>query len=164
MNKLHYILSFVFLLLITSPAWSQSNAIGLNLADLKVKSGDQICMPVTVYGFQRMLSMQYSINFDPQELEFMGVVNKRLPHLTDGNFGVHSVHKGMLTVVWIDSSLKGVTKIDGEAVFTVCFLVKGDKGSKTEVKFTDKPTPFESVNLAEQVVQINTKKGTITVQ
>ena len=132
--------------------------------DVKAEKGEQVCLPITVYSFQQMLSMQYSIRFDPEELEFQGIVNKQLPYLNENNFGTHSVDKGILTVVWIDNSLKGVTKNDGDQVFTICFRVKADKGSKVEVDFSKDPTPFESVNLAEQLVQINTKRGVITVQ
>jgi hypothetical protein len=42
--------------------------------------------------------------------------------------------------------------------------VIGKAGETTEIDFTEDPTPFEAVNLAEQIVKINKKKGKIQIQ
>lgn len=162
MNKLSFLVFFCSLFLSFS-TFAQLSPIGVSIDDAKTTKGDQLCLPVKVYNFQDMLSMQYTIQFNPEKLQFVGVVNQQLPYLTTNNFGLHSAQKGMITVVWIDNSLKGVTKEEGDDVFTLCFRVKADVGEELEVKFTDQPTPFESVNLAEQVVGINTKNGKIKV-
>lgn len=162
MNKFFFLVLFCSLFLSTA-TFAQLSPIGISIDDVKAKKGDQLCLPVKVYNFQDMLSMQYTIKFDPEKLQFVGVVNQQLPYLTTNNFGLHSTQKGLITVVWIDNSLKGVNKEEGADVFTLCFRVKAEVGEELEVKFTDQPTPFESVNLAEQVVGINTKGGKIKV-
>lgn len=162
MNKFFSLVLFCSLFVSTA-ALAQLAPIGVSIDDVKTKKGDQLCLPVKVYNFQDMLSMQYTIQFDPEKLQFVGVVNQQLPYLTTNNFGLHNAQKGLITVVWIDNSLKGVNKEEGDDVFTLCFRVKAEAGEELEVKFTDKPTPFESVNLAEQVVGINTKDGKVKV-
>lgn len=162
MNKLSFFLLFCGLFL-SSTAFAQLTPIGISIDDVKANKGEQLCLPVKVYNFQDMLSMQYTVQFDPEKLQFVGVVNHKLPYLTTNNFGLQSAQEGLITVVWIDNSLQGVTKNEGDDVFTLCFRVKAAPGEQLEVKFTDEPTPFESVNLAEQVVGINTKNGKIKV-
>lgn len=162
MNKLSFLVLFCSLFL-SFTTFAQLSPIGVSIDDAKTNKGEQLCLPVKVYNFQDMLSMQYTIQFNPEKLQFVGVVNQQLPYLTTNNFGLHSAQKGLITVVWIDNSLKGVTKEEGADVFTLCFRVKAEAGDDLEVKFTDQPTPFESVNLAEQVVGINTKNGKIKV-
>jgi hypothetical protein len=143
---------------------AQQAPIGLSINDVKAKKGDQVCLPVNLYNFRNMLSMQYTIKFDPNQLHFIGVIDQKMPYMNTSNFGLHNAQKGEITVVWIDNSLQGVTKAEGESAFTLCFNVKADAGEEIEVNFTDQPTPFESVNVNEQIIPINTKKGTIKVE
>lgn len=160
-------LSFLFLPLFLFFGYSlkaQLAPIGLSINDVKASKGDQICVPVNLYNFQNMLSMQYTIQFDPTKLHFVGVIDQQMPYMNTSNFGLHNAQKGEITVVWIDNSLQGVTKADGASAFTLCFRVTANPGEKAEIKFTDKPTPFESVNVNEQIIPINTKKGTIRVE
>lgn len=143
---------------------AQQAPIGISIDDVKVGQGEQLCLPVHLFNFRNMLSMQYTIKFDPEALQFVGVIDHQLPYLNTSNFGLHNTQKGQITVVWIDNSLQGVTKAEGEPAFTLCFRVKADTGTQTEITFTDKPTPFESVNVNEQIIPINTKKSTVKIQ
>lgn len=160
----HKRLFFILLLFSFSFSATAQQTIGFSLGDLKTKKGEQICVPLTVYGFQQMLSMQYSIQFDAEKLQFVGIIDQNLPYLNTSNFGLHNTSKGVITVVWLDNSLQGVSKNEGEKIYSLCFRVKAEAGDTTEVKLSGEPTPFESVNLAEQLVKINTKKGVIRVQ
>jgi hypothetical protein len=151
-------------LMISGSLFAQTNSIGLSFPDLKTKAREELCVPVNVYQFRDMLSMQYSIRFDPTKLKFIEFRDVKLPYLNRGNFGLHKVEEGIITVVWIDNALKGINRLDGEAVFSLCFEVIGKAGETTEIDFTEDPTPFEAVNLAEQIVKINKKKGKIQIQ
>lgn len=143
---------------------AQNNSIGLSFPDLKAEAGGELCVPLSVYQFRDMLSMQYSIKFDPAKLKFVEFRDLKLPYLNRGNFGLHKVDEGTITVVWIDNALKGVSRMDGEPVFTLCFEVLGQSGETTEIDITEDPTPFEAIDLAEQLVKINKKKGKIKIQ
>ncbi|GDX45020.1 hypothetical protein LBMAG24_03470 [Bacteroidota bacterium] len=84
--------------------------------------------------------------------------------MTKENFGVQAVSKGILTCMWIDNSLKGVNLVDDSSLYQVCFKVIGKSGGVSGIKFTQKPTPFESVNLEEKLVTIQPVSGTIKVK
>jgi len=158
------VILFFLLLVSTVSLQAQSESIGLSFPDLKAEAGADLCVPLNVYQFRNMLSMQYTISFDAEKLQFAGLKDYKLPYMNQSNFGLYKVAEGKLTVVWIDNALKGVTVMDGEPVVNVCFKVLGDAGEETEINFAEDPTPFEAVNLAEQIVKINTKKGKIRIQ
>ncbi|MEO0340123.1 MAG: cohesin domain-containing protein [Bacteroidota bacterium] len=156
--------AIIFLLFLGATAsLNAQSAIGLSFPDKKVKAGETVCLPITVFNFQSMLSMQYSVSFDPTKLKFIEIAEEKIPYLGPNNFGLQSINEGILTVVWIDNDLKGISKAEGEDVFSLCFEVIAPAGATTEIDFSPKPTPFEAVNLAEQVMGINTKKGKLTV-
>ena len=102
MNKLSFLLLFCGLFL-TSALFAQLSPIGVSIDDVKTNKGDQLCLPVKVYNFQDMLSMQYTIQFNPDKLNFIGVLNHQLPYLDTNNFGLQSTKDGLITVVWIDN-------------------------------------------------------------
>jgi hypothetical protein len=84
--------------------------------------------------------------------------------MTKENFGVQAVDKGIITCMWIDNSLKGVNLIDDTSLYQICFKVVGKSGSTSAIKFTQKPTPFESVNLEEKLVNIQPVAGSVKVK
>ena len=129
-----------------------------------VKPGQTVCLDITVADFRSLISMQYSMRWDPAVLQFQEVKGFGLPHLSAQNFGAHRITEGILTSVWIDNSLRGVTLNDGAPIFQVCLSVVGKSGQSTTFSFVDNPTPFEVVTSKEEVVSINGAEGLIQVQ
>lgn len=148
------------------PIQEENKANGLTIIaeNKKAKEGESVCMNVSVADFKSLLSMQYSIQWDASVLTLEKIQGFNLPFLSVRNFGQHKVNEGILTVVWIDNNLKGVNVSDGTAIFQLCFKVKGKRGSGTEVKFATKPTPYEVVNIREQILPLNPVSGSIVVQ
>lgn len=129
-----------------------------------IGKGQEGCIAVTCVGFVDLVSMQYTMIWDSEVLQFKEVRGFNLPYLGTSNFGAHRSDQGELTFVWIDNSLKGVTKDDGTAVFEVCFTAKGDTGQATAFQFTDKPTLIEAVHKSVQEVNFKGLQGVIKVQ
>ncbi len=138
--------------------------VTFSLGTESAEVGESICVPVTVADFQNILSMQYTLQWDQRYLEFETISDFALPWLSGNNFGTQKTAEGLLTVVWIDNSLQGVTKMDGQPVFTICFKVKGGRGQKAYVGFTENPTPFEVVNKQEKVLSLNPVSGGVNVK
>lgn len=128
------------------------------------KAGGKACIDVKVQGFNNLLSMQYTMSWDAKVLAYQGVDKPGLPMLSNQNFGAHRTAEGLLTFVWIDGSLNGVTLPDNSTIFSVCYEVKGKSGQSSVFRFIESPTPFESVNLAEELVAIKPLEGKLTVE
>lgn len=136
----------------------------LAAASTSIGKGQVGCISVTCVGFVDLVSMQYTMIWDSKVLQFKEVRGFNLPYLGTSNFGAHRSDQGELTFVWIDNSLKGVTKDDGTAVFEVCFTATGATGQATAFQFTDKPTLIEAVHKSVQEVNFQGLQGVVKVQ
>ena len=145
------------------PPQADQNPLTLGVANERVKSGESICLNVQVADFDQLLSMQYSVRWDPTMLQFERTAGYQLKGLGPEDFGAHRAAEGILTSVWIDDDLKGVTLNDGATAYQICFKAVGPAGKSTEVGFSDGPTPFEVVNLKEEVVGIKGVAGKVTI-
>lgn len=141
------------------------NGPGLNLwiADATVKTGEDFCLDVTASEIKGLLSMQYSLRWDPKILEFKEVKGFNLPTLDAGDFGSHKAKEGVLTAVWIDETLRGSNPKDGDVVYQLCFTATGASGSSTPVRFWSSPTPFEVVVLPENIIPLTSHKGVVSI-
>ncbi len=117
---------------------------GLNLwiSDADAGKGTEFCLDVTMSEIKGLLSMQYSIRWDPNILAFKSVKGFTLPFMDENDFGVHKTSQGILTAVWIDESLQGVNKAAGDLLYQLCFNAIGNSGDETPVRFWSSPTPF----------------------
>lgn len=128
------------------------------------KKGEEVCINISVADFTNLLSMQYSLIWDPEVLTFEKAQSFKLPYLGTNNFGTNQKDKGVLTFVWIDNALRGVNLSDGTVIYQLCFRVTGQIGTGSEIKFSPQPTPFEVVNVKEQVIGLNGVSGSVVVQ
>ncbi len=142
--------------------------VGANLTliapRLVATSGSTVCIDITVAGFQNLLSMQYTVRWDKNVLDFMELKNFSLPGMDANNFGTNHVKDGVLTALWIENALKGITIADGSPIYQICYKVKGKSGEHSSINFVDKPTPFEAVNTKDEILGIKGVDGKVTVK
>lgn len=117
---------------------------------------DLVCITVSATGFDDMVSMQLSINFDPAVLEFENALDLgNLPNLSVNNFGVPPALDGVVTLSWSAEPNMPVTLPDSTEIFQLCFRIVGDCETSTDVSFTSNPTPIEFTNDNDQVIGFN---------
>ncbi|MEY4105722.1 MAG: hypothetical protein RL181_64 [Bacteroidota bacterium] len=142
---------------------AQARVLTLSAGQLSGKTGATVCVNVSASGMRKVISMQYSVKWDSKVLELVEVKNYRLPGLAKDNFGTHQKALGLLTCLWIDDTLKGIDLPNGSPLYQLCFRIKGKTGASSTISFVQKPTPFESVNAYEQMMQIVGVSGKVTV-
>lgn len=145
------------------PPKAEQNPLTLGISNERVKSGTEVCVKVQVADFTALMSMQYSVKWDPKMLQFKKLDGFKLAGLGPEDFGAHRVAEGLLTSVWIDANLQGISLKDGADVYQICFQAIGAAGQKTEVNFSDGPTPFEVVNSQTQIVGLKGVAGIVTI-
>ncbi len=143
---------------------AQSMAITLKAEKASAKTGETVCLTISAAQFSKMLSTQYTLRWDPKVLEFKELKNFKLPFLNKENFGLQNVKGGVMPIVWIENNLKGATLADNAMMYEVCFVVKGKAGSKSDLSFSQNPTPFEAINLNEKAAKITVVNGGVTVK
>lgn len=134
------------------------------LPDTITTPGAEICLDAVACETIDVLGMQYSINWDPEVLEFEEVTNFNLSSLASGNFGTAFVADGTITFSWFDFSASAVTIIGGTSIYQLCFTVIGNSGDGTNVAFTNNPVPIEIIqSIAGIDIGLVQKGGNVTV-
>ncbi|MCP4122053.1 MAG: hypothetical protein GY751_09895, partial [Bacteroidetes bacterium] len=128
------------------------NDFNVIAGNVMVDPGQQVCIPVSVTGFEGIVSMQYSMSFDPALLQFQNIqVAGTLEDMSTSNFGTNNAGTGSLTLSWLQQSLTGVDLADGTVIYNVCFTAMGQDASTT-FQFTSTPTAAEVINNMDQEV------------
>ncbi|MCC6458827.1 MAG: T9SS type A sorting domain-containing protein [Saprospiraceae bacterium] len=115
-----------------------------------ISSGAYITVPVTVSNFDSIVSAQFVIQWDPQQLHFNQVLSYGLPGMDNEDFGLTQAQdSGLLRFAWSAPSLQnGATVADNSLIFRLSFQVIGEVDSSTSIIFTEvPPTLFEVIQL-----------------
>ena len=136
----------------------------LQVSSAKMAKGETACLSITTAQFNEIVSMQYTMTWDPTVLTFREVKNFGLPGMTDTNFGDRAADKGILAYSWFDANVQGITKPDGTKLYDVCFEAIGDTGKSTSLEFADAPVVIEISNAASQFLGIDGVSGKVTVE
>jgi len=114
--------------------------------------GDQICIDLTVANFTDLVSMQYTIAFDPTVVRFDSTDNYNLINLSSESFNINN-SQGTMTVVW--TAPGGTASVpDGEAIYSICFTLIGSPGDVSLIRFVGDPTDIELGNETGQAIPI----------
>ncbi|MFK8104873.1 MAG: gliding motility-associated C-terminal domain-containing protein, partial [Saprospiraceae bacterium] len=118
--------------------------VTLEVSQETVVAGGNVCAQVSVADFTNLVSVQFSLNWDPAIFTFDQVTNFNLPGLTGAQFGTPpnppNILPGQLTVSWLDPSFLGTTVADGTVIFEICFDAIGMAGQSSDLSFTSDPT------------------------
>ena len=136
----------------------------LRISSAKVAKGERACLSVTATQFNEIVSMQYTMKWDPSVLTFREVKNFGLPGMAASNFGERAQDKGILAYSWFDANVAGITKPDGTVLYDACFEATGEKGSSTTFEFADAPVVIEISNSASQFLGIDAVNGKVVVE
>ena len=137
--------------------------VTLALSDVSGAKGETVCLPLRVFNFQNIESIQASVNWDPNVAQFNSIGGFGLPGLGNGSFGINSVDEGKLSFVWFDDTTNSpATLQDGSSLFELCFNVVGDQGESTLVEVSNEPTRIEITSEA-RVIPYATITGSLIV-
>jgi len=105
--------------------------------------GDTFKASILVSGFQKVTSAQFTLQWDPAVLRYVGTGDYGLGNLGAGSFGTQAASQGTLAFSWYDMAAKGVTLADGTTIFTVSFQVVGGAATVSRLALVDTPTVRE---------------------
>ncbi len=128
------------------------------------RKGDLIFVDVNISDFNKVVSMQYSMNWDPKVLRFEKVTNFNLKDLSKENFGLKQVTKGNLLLAWYDTSVQGVNLPSGTNIYQVVFRVIGEDASKSKIKFSGSPLATEIMRADGTPIYFNNLNGSFTLR
>lgn len=133
--------------------------LSFDILDASGNMGDEVCLPVHATGFENLISVQFSINYNPDELEFVGAAQLNLPNLFSTN--IANPGSGDISFSWDSNNLiTGTSITENESLFDVCFEILADI-SNSEVSFSNSPVPYEITNLTDTIVDADFESGFI---
>ena len=130
--------------------------------------GETVCVDIGAVGFSAITSFQYILEWDTSIIEYVSFNNNILPLQTFINPG--NAPNGRFTFQWLDNSTLGVTYPDSTILYDFCFLLKGEIGEVSPIRFIGElPTLIEATkddgtmtgNLI--TIPMDTVPGSITI-
>ncbi|MEM1214818.1 MAG: cohesin domain-containing protein, partial [Bacteroidota bacterium] len=151
-------------LLCTFLVWSQT--LTLQLPEVTVADDATVDLPLTVQGFDSIVSVQLSINWDTEVATYQSFELGALPLLAIGDF---QAADGELRLSWFDNTGEGRTLADGTVIATLSFQAMGSPGSTTPLNFTGEPLAiqiFKATGVPGQFdpVDFSPDDGRITIE
>lgn len=141
-----------------------SGDLELGMTNKTSKTGKTVTVDIYNQNFAEVLSMQYSMKWNPKVLKYKGVQQFGLPKLSKDNFGAHLIEKGQLTMAWYDENLRGLSIPAGQVLYQLVFEVIGKTGDKAFINFVDYPTVIEISNPQGQIINLNGATGSVKIQ
>lgn len=131
--------------------------LSFDILDASGNIGDEVCLPVHATGFNNLISAQFSINYNTDELEFVGAEQLNLPNLFLSNIGNPTA--GDITFSWLTNNfVTGTSMTNNESLFEICFEILADI-SNSEVYFSGSPVPYEITDSTSTTIDANFESG-----
>ncbi len=104
------------------------------------ENGAFVCVEYIVSGFDSISFTSWTMNFDPEVLEFSNVVTPAIENLSETNFVTSLANEGIILFSWFQQAATGVTLPDGSIFFELCFNVIGNPGDCSPLFIDSSPT------------------------
>ncbi len=91
--------------------------VELGYDPIKLNNEKLIRIPIKVKNFKELLSIQYTLNFNPAALKFVGVNNIAL----NTDIGTNYAAEGKVSFLWVDAKSEYKTLEDGSILFELVF-------------------------------------------
>lgn len=119
-----------------------------------VDVGAQICVDFAVQNFENVLGTTNTISFDPNQLVWVSSTSTD-NGISSVSFNENSVANGVLSFLWTDQNVVGVSLPDNTSLFEVCFVIVGEPGETVELYFNNALVPaFPESGVVYQVSPI----------
>lgn len=129
----------------TSKATDNQNdgTFSLYIDKTEVKNGEEICIDINGKNFKKIVSMQYTLRWDPNLLTFKRIEEFKIKALSAQNFNTTRASKGLLIKSWFDPAIQGITLDDDMPIYSLCFEAIGESGTESYIYFSGDPTIIE---------------------
>jgi len=128
------------------------DGLTFQIGSAEAGAGETVCLPVIGFEAEDLVAFQYTINYDPAILEYVGTGDD---FAFRGALIVTNNIPGVLRILWSDPQAEANTIPDGSKLYSLCFRVlRTDLGI---VSFGNSPTAieFEDVNSIVDAELIN---------
>lgn len=147
-----------------SPAGKFKGGLTISSAAASGGHGEIVTIPITVKDFDDILTLQGSLQWNPDIVSFVEVTDFGLPGLQTSSFGLANTASGSLAFSWDDLNGEGEALPQDAVLFKVKFELIGLPGTESDLILSNSPVPIEAYyesDYAEAPVSLN--HGFITI-
>jgi gliding motility-associated-like protein len=122
-------------------------SLNLNIASTTVSANEAFCVDVTAQNFRELVSLNASMGWEINLIEFDRVDNFGITGLDESNFDLSRVASGFLSIDWASTNAAGETLSDDAVLFSICFRSRPNAqlGLCDAIFFSDIPAPIRAV-------------------
>lgn len=118
---------------------------------------------IKTVNFNLLTGLQFTISWDSTVLRFTGLDDFALDFNEEANFGTTKTSSGILTFLWYDPTVMGVSLADSTVLFSIQFEIIGDVNTSSAIRFGDTPTKREVVDANADVISANYEDGMLMI-
>lgn len=138
--------------------------VSLSFSDIEVEPGALFETSVRTSNFNNIISAQFSMKWDPTVIRYDGITAFGIPGLAiESNFGTTNTAAGLLSFLWFDANLQGVSLPNDAPLFTIRFEVIGSPLDTSALQIWNMPASIEIANINSMVLPTVLTAGTVTV-
>ena len=140
-----------------------SSDLSLRFPNVIANENDVVCVPLLADGFNGVGSIQGTVTWNAQVLQYKNTQSYALQGMSSSAFNNSSDSE--LRFAWFDNTgLNSATLPDGSSVFEVCFDVIGSNGQSSIVQILDNgPTTVEVGDNNGQNINVELRSGSVTI-
>ncbi len=153
----------ILLLVCTIGLSLQAQDPTMTLPFITVDESDEFEIEMSVSNFTDLVTMQFTIQWDPTKMTLLEVPYFDLIDLDSTRFGLVSANldEGKLPVSWEDKDLSGTTVADGTVIFKLRMKAMGNPGDTIPLLFTEDPASIEVADITLEEVPSVVENGQV---
>jgi hypothetical protein len=132
---------------------SGGGEITLLLDDRELQAGEEFTVPFRVKDYQKLIAIQFTLEFETDDLELRGMEEGVLSRAGEQSFGLANPADGVVTAAWFDTNPVAVTKED--ALFSLHFTANRSGRLSEMLKMTSQLTQALAYDAGENSMNLN---------
>ncbi len=141
--------------------------VTIRLDSISGVAGSQVKVPLRVVDFADLMTMQFTIAWDSNLLNYNSVSDINIGNVSNGNFGTAEINNGFLTFSWNTESLSDTTILDNTSIFSVVFDVVNTVCTDAVVSLDESPTAITPIEIADEnlcIANVTVIGGNVEIQ
>ena len=126
-------------------------------------NSSKVVIPVTVQNFTDIATVQFSVNWDADVVNYMAAEDYAFNSITGTSFGTSSVDAGILRFSWNAVEVESQTLNNGDTLFSIRYNIVGQEGESSLIEITNDPIAIEVTDLNYEEKEVTVNSGLIEV-
>jgi len=139
---------------------NHNQVVELLIDEHNAHENEEVLIPIRVKDFHKLIGYQFTLNWDPNVLQFLGIEDNPLQAF----FSDHQASQGQLTFAWDEPSGKELSLPDHSEMIQLRFKVTGSDNEETILQINSDITPMLAYNTYLEELKVIPTNGRLKIQ